>query len=503
MFEKRLLILTLPFFIMVILCSSCSQKKTELTWNQSLYNVGAQSSPRTSDLNQDGILDIIIGAGKEELGPVTNGVMALDGATGQLLWEQAANAHMVGSATFYDVNEDGVNDIFIGGRNHNLKALNGKTGAVLWEYELPDTTDPVLQFARFNFYNSVLVPDLTGDGRPELLTVNGGNWDASPGSTEDRFPGVLMLLDVKDGTIIAADTMPDGKESYMSPLYIPGKDGMEDRIVFGTGGETISGQLYLVKLSALAQSDLSSAQPLLEEEGHGFIAPPALVDLNQDNVLDIIAISHAGTISAIDGQSQAILWQQAFQGLESSNAPAIGNFNEKEGLDVLATLCEGVWPAYSVSMQFVLDGETGEINYRDTLGCYALSSPVIYDLDGDGIDEAIFSTNHYDCGMKFTEDLRSPPEIENQVVAVDFKRNAYRPIDRTVGFRNIYSTPWLGDLDDDGYLDLVYIQNFNPNDLTKFLGMSMKRISTAVRMKETPIWGSYMGQSGNGLVPLQ
>ncbi len=487
----------------ISLLSACSQKKTELTWNQSLYNVGAQSSPRTTDLNQDGVLDIVIGAGKEELGPISNGIIALDGATGQVLWEQAANAHMVGSATFYDVHEDGVEDVFIGGRNHNLKALNGKTGAVIWEYERPDTTDPILQYARFNFYNSVLVPDLTGDDRPELLTVNGGNWDALPGSTEDRFPGVLMLFDVMDGRIIAADTMPDGKESYLSPLYIPGTNGLEDQVVFGTGGETIGGRLYLVKLSDLAQSDLSSAEPILEEEGHGFIAPPALVDLNQDDILDIVAVSHAGTISGIDGRTRTLLWQQQFTGLESSNAPAIGYFNQEAGFDVLAILCKGVWPDYSVAMQVVLDGKTGAISHRDTLGCYALSSPAIYDLDGDGIDEAIISTNRYDCEMQFTEDLRSPPQIENQVLAVDFKRKSYRPIDRSTGFRNIYSTPWLGDLDDDGYLDIIYVQNFNPNDLTKFLGMSMKRVSTAVRMPQAPIWGSYMGQSGNGRVPLK
>ncbi len=503
MLKSRISILTLTISIGITLLSACSQKKTELTWNQSLYNVGAQSSPRTSDLNQDGVLDIVIGAGKEELGPITNGVMALDGATGQVLWEQAANAHMVGSATFYDVTADGVEDVFIGGRNHNLKALNGKTGALIWEYQVRDTSFPILQYARFNFYNSVLVPDITGDDRPELLITNGGNWDALPGSTEDRFPGVLMLIDIHDGMVIAADTMPDGKESYLSPLFLPGRNGRADQVVFGTGGETIGGRLYLAKLSDLAQSDLSAAQPVLQESGHGFIAPPALVDLNQDGFLDIVAVSHAGTISAVDGQTQKLLWEQAFGGLESSNAPAIGHFNEKAGLDVLATLCKGVWPDYSVAVQIVLDGKTGEINYQDTLGCYSLSSPVIYDLDRDGVDEAILSLNIYDCEMEFTEDVRSPAKIENQIVALDIKRNSQRPIDRNVGFRNIYSTPWLGDLDADGYLDIVYIQNFNPNDLTKFLGMSMKRVSTAIRMSEPPIWGGYMGQSGNGLVPIK
>lgn len=503
MVKKRNAILALLASLGLILCSSCSQKKTELAWNQSLYNVGTQSSPRTSDLNGDGILDIVIGAGKEELGSVTNGIMALDGSTGQLLWEQAANAHMVGSATFYDINADGIEDVFIGGRNHNLKALNGKNGDIIWAYELADSTDPILQYARFNFYNSVLVPDQTGDDIPDLLTVNGGNWDALPGVEEDRYPGVLMLFDLKDGSIVAADTMPDGKESYMSPLYIPTPGGEEGHILFGTGGETIAGKLYIAKLSDLVASNLSTAKLILEEEDHGFIAPPALADLNGDAHLDIIVISHAGTVSALDGKAHQLLWQQSFEGLESSNALALGRFNSEKGLDVLATLCKGVWPNYSIALQVVMDGKTGTINFRDTLGCYSLSSPAIYDLDGDGIDEAILSTNAYDCEIELSEEVRSPAQIENQVVAIDFKRKAYIPIDKTAGFRNIYSTPWLGDLDQDGYLDVVYIQNFNPDDLRKFLGMGMKRISTAVAMRRPPIWGSYMGQSGNGIADLK
>lgn len=489
----------LIWIVVSLLLLSCEQKKTELAWNESLYNVGSQASPRVSDLNEDGILDIVIGAGKEELGPVENGIMAIDGKTGQLIWQQSANAHMVGSATFYDINGDGTADVFIGGRNHLLKALDGKTGQLIWEYQFTYENDPILQYARFNFYNSVLVPDQTQDGIPELLTVNGGNWDAAAGSTDDRYPGVVMLFDLYNGSIIAADTVPDGQESYMSPIYFTDEESGDGMILFGSGGETMSGNLYLASLSDLMQGQLAQATTLVQEEGHGFIAPPSLVDINQDAILDILIISHAGRISAIDGKTKAVIWQQSFPAMESSNAFAIGQFNSEKGPDLLATLCHGTWPDYNFAMQVVLDGKTGQISYRDTLGCIGLSSPVIYDLDHDGFDEAILSINEYDCTFKMTEDIRSPDRMNNQLIALDFKRKNYRPIDNTEGFRNIYSTPWVGDLDDDGYLDIVYTQNFNPKDITRFLGMSIKRVSTAVRIKEAPKWGAYMGSQGNGI----
>ena len=151
-----------------------------------------------------------------------------------------------GSATFSDITGDQVKDVFIGGRSPQLKAIDGKSGALLWEYNHERyKNDPVMQYARYNFNNSVLVPDQNNDGLDDLLTINGGNADAEPYSEVNRFPAVLMLLDSKTGDVIAADTMPDGKESYITPLCFSQPGSKELFIVFGTGGETIDGNLYI------------------------------------------------------------------------------------------------------------------------------------------------------------------------------------------------------------------------------------------------------------------
>jgi len=163
--------------VLLAACISCEDKKTELSWERNFSLIGSQSSPRATDLNNDGVKDIVIGAGKSEL-----------------------------DSTPDDVNQN---------------------------------------------------------GHPELLTINGGNWEAQPNTSEDRYPGVLMLIDAKDGTVIAADTMPDGKESYMSPIAYkqPGSDKLN--ILFGTGGETIGGSLYLTSLEDVLKEDLKSAKKLV------------------------------------------------------------------------------------------------------------------------------------------------------------------------------------------------------------------------------------------------
>jgi hypothetical protein len=359
----------------------------------------------------------------------------------------------------------------------------------------------VLRYARFNFYNSVLVPDQNGDGLSELLTVCGGNIKAAPYDESDRYPGVLMLFNSQNGEIIAADTMPDGKESYMSPICFSQPGSRGHYILFGSGGETLPGHLYMARLEDLIKRDLSSATILAEEAGHGFIAPPALADLNGDGQYDIMAISHASTIFAIDGANLTVLWKQKIDNTECSNSFALGHFNGDGTPDLFTFVSKGQWPHSTGSVEVMLNGLNGNIEYIDSIGCTGFSSPVVYDLNEDGRDEVIISINDFDCSRGYVDSL--PLDIENRLIAIDFTRNRVSPIDQLARFKNIFTTPWIGDLDKDRYLDIVYCQYFSPNsNLLAFLGMRVKRISTHIRMRKPVIWGAYMGSGGDGIFPL-
>jgi outer membrane protein assembly factor BamB len=492
------ILLTFLLFITIITIGCSRKKASSPVWDINLFRIGSQSSPRAVDLNGDGVLDIVMGAGLNEYQKSKQGIIALDGKTGDLLWQQESPDQVYGSATFYDINGDGVKDVFIGGRSPHFKALNGKTGEILWEYQYDHfKNDSILKHARFNFNNSVLVPDQNNDGLQDLLTVNGGNSKADPYSDVNRFPGVLMLLDSKTGNIIAADTMPDGGESYMSPLCFAQPGEKEFIIVFGTGGETISGHLYAAKLSDLLETKLSKAKIIASEENHGFIAPPSLADISGDGYLDIIAITHGSTALAIDGKSHQQLWSRKIENTESSNSLAVGYFTSDDVPDFFTFVSKGQWPNSTGTLQVMLDGKSGEIAYLDSMGCTGFSSPVVYDLDDDGIDEAIISINEYDCSLGFTG--KSPAEIENKLISIHFNKRSFKVIDQTVGFKNVFSTPWIGDIDADGYLDIVHCQYYHYGNLLSFLGMRVKRIDTDIKIKKNIVWGAYMGSNGNGM----
>lgn len=500
MMHKFLSSRTFVFLLIFIVFSDCTRRtKSELVWEKNFSRIGSQSSPRAADLNEDGICDIIIGAGKNEYQHSERGVLALDGKTGEVLWQVPAEDQVYGSATLYDVTGDGTQDIFIGGRSPHFKALDGKTGRILWEYKYQYEDHPVLRHARFNFNNSVLVPDQNNDGLMDLITVNGGNSLAGPYSTENRFPGVMILFDSGSGTILAADTMPDGKESYMPPVYLSSQTDDDPAIIFGTGGETLSGNLYRARLSDLLEKKLVNARVIASEEGHGFIAPPVIADITGDRHPDVIAISHGSMAIAIDGKNNNTLWKRNIRGTECSNSFAVGYFTDDKVPDFFTFVSKGQWPNSTGSLQILLDGKNGEIAYMDSIGCTGFSSPVVYDITGDGRDEAIISINDYDCSVGFSG--KTPREMENKLIAINFKRNSIQTIDQQKGFKNIFSTPWIGDIDDDGYLDVVHCQYFHYTNLLNFLGMRVRRISTPVRIKKEVLWGAYMGTGGDAVFP--
>src|SRR5688500_18256211 len=95
-------------------------------WVVEFANIGTHSSPMAADLNKDGVKDLVIGCGKKEFQALDSGIIAVDGATGKVLWNAPARDQIFGSAAFLDINRDGVPDVIIGGRAAELKAINGK-----------------------------------------------------------------------------------------------------------------------------------------------------------------------------------------------------------------------------------------------------------------------------------------------------------------------------------------------------------------------------------------
>jgi hypothetical protein len=478
-----MLILYLPSF-------AFAQDAARHDWSVTYKGVGIYSSPRITDLNGDGTGDVIIGAGRTEFHTCDSAVIAINGVNGEMLWHVPAADHIYTSAAFKDLNGDNVHDIVMGGRSAELMALNGRTGAVLWKF---DKKSDGIEW--FNFYNPQFVNDQDGDGIEDLIISNGGNVMAEPFDTKLRHPGNLAVLSSKTGKLLARAPMPDGKETYLSVVVAPIEGSDDFTVVFGSGGETIGGNLYATTLSQVLTGDLSKAVVLDSSPKKGYIGPPLLIDINGDDILDIVANAVEGKVMAFDGVSNKRLWTVKVEDSEAYASIAPGYFTGNDDIpDFFVSLAIGQWPDLGWSRQFMINGASGQIAYEDSLGSYQTSTPVVIDLNNDGIDEAILNVN------VASYNFLNVSSFHNILAVVDFKEGQVVQLWDGHPGSNLASTPWIGDLDNDGMLDIVYCHGTSTKKTYSFDGLQVHRIDTGIPITEKSVrWGAYMGSQYNGV----
>ncbi|GAA3569703.1 PQQ-binding-like beta-propeller repeat protein [Snuella lapsa] len=451
-------------------------------------SIGSFSSPRVADLNNDNIGDIILGTGREEFHACDSAVVALDGKTGKMLWKVSAKDQIFGSATLKDITGDGVPDVFINGRSAELIAIDGKLGEVIWRFAVPEGEKKEW----FNFYNPQFIPDQNQDGRDDILVSNGGDVLAKPYDS-NRAVGHLVILNGQNGKVISRAPMPDGKETYMSVAVLPDKPLTFKNVIFGTGGETLGGNLFVTSISEIKSGDLSRAVKLDSSTTNGFVGPPAWVDINDDGIHDIVANAADGRLLAFDGKTHRSIWKVEVSGTEAYSSVAIGHFNKDKIPDFFVSYGQGSWPDFEWSKQVMVNGSNGKIEFEDTLGFYQMSSAVVADLNSDGQDDVLMPINYVvrnEFHMKF---------FHNNIMAIGFSENVAVELDLHNEGSNISSTPWIGDLDNNGYLDIVYIHGTNVKETYTFDGLRVNRIDTTFPVSSEIKWGSYMGSYYNGV----
>ncbi|MHC5211734.1 MAG: outer membrane protein assembly factor BamB family protein [Planctomycetota bacterium] len=403
----------------------------ETVWTIELEGAGS-SSPRLLDANGDGVLDIVVGSGREsQFGAVS----VLDGRTGATLWQERFEDEVYATACLLTIDDDDVPDIVIGRRRRmgGLSALSGRDGTRLWGL-LP--ANPDHGFDALHFNTAIPGPDIDGDGTRDLVVLQGGGDDVG------RPPGRLFLVSGATGVLLREFPMPDGAESYCVPALE--QVGESWRIVIGTGGETLPGHLYCLDFPSLEM------RWSLESPGRkGFVGAPVLHDFEGRGRRDVVVCGFNGTLLRVHGETGEVLWKRPHRGFETYSTPALGRFDDDDVLDVVAATSEGRWPEYDTrALVQWYDGRNGALLAEREWGVMCMSSPAILDLEGDGRDEVVLLTNlSYGINRRA---LTSRLEVFDGGDARSSRFAADLP-----GFAA--ATPWIGDMDGDGRLDLVVV----------------------------------------------
>ena len=494
--NKPLFSFLIASFILTL--SACGTKDRLDRWQQHLPGLCSFSSPRPVDLNGDEILDIVLGTGRDEFEVTDSAVVALDGRDGSVLWHVAGWDQIVGSPIYLHINEDPIPDIILGGRAGQLYALNGATGKMLWQYY--DATDLASMHEKdsnlSNFYTPQLIPDQSGDGREEILVAHGG--DALKHMDDpDRPVGQLLVISSRDGETLARVNAPDGAETYMSALCADLSGEGEWTVLFGTGGETFPGSFYRVPLKHVLDESLSNLQRLATSASRGFMAPPVLADINQDGVWDIVVNAVEGKMIAFDGNDNTVLWQVDVPGTEVYSSIAVGNFTGDKTPDFFTNYGVGIFPYVRASIQLLVDGQTGAVAFQDSLGYMQIGSPLAADFNGDGYDEAVMTVNEVQESIS-SDYFKSLYGTSNKLLAFDFQSDRVYTLLGPFKGINAAATPWIGDLDRDNQLDVVYSYMIDTTSYLPFNGMIVRRREFDFQVNDHIAWGSYMGSEFDG-----
>jgi outer membrane protein assembly factor BamB len=442
-------------------------------------------APRVVDLDGDGTMEVLVTGGSEQ--PAFGELVAMDALSGFVRWSAGTEHELYTSPVLLDITKDGIKDVFVGGRGQTLVAVDGSTGRVIWTFEDPRELP---EYYFYNFYTPVLVPDQTGDGLPDLLVSNGGA-DGIPGR-EARPPGHLAVIGSADGSLLSVAVLPDRHETYMSPILLPDDGAASPTVLFGTGGETWPGSLWETSLADVLAGDLSAARELVAGSHKGIIAPPSLADIDADGRLDIIVATFDGRLIALSGATKAALWERSFANAESFSTPVLGFFDGDDTPDVFAVFLHGKFPAYVSAERVLISGRDGSVIWQGEAGDFAMGSDVAVDLNGDGIDEAIFNAN------TLRDPLTGTPSGQQFFVLDCACRAARKWGTMPGGFAA--GASWIGDLDGDGSLDFIaprHSASPGSND-----GL-LTRFRVAAKVPSHVRWGGYFGTEFDSVVQPQ
>jgi len=160
-----------------------------------------------SDLNGDGIKDLIIGNNLWDLatGTLEQTVLALSGLDGSTIWETRTPVGFAGT-TGMDIDGDTIPDVLIISAQDEVSALSGVDGRFLWTTNVSAMTPLLPQLGYLHGFRPPLFFTKTVPGQiADTIQVN---INVTPLGYSAEVENYLVELDAQTGTPIAASEFP-------------------------------------------------------------------------------------------------------------------------------------------------------------------------------------------------------------------------------------------------------------------------------------------------------
>jgi microcystin-dependent protein len=361
---------------------------------QTFDDGSAVNEMAVADVNGDGKPDLIVSnkgtTGKYDNSSV-NILLGNGDGTFQPPQTVPAAPKFADGVTVADVNGDGKPDLVVSyGINYNN--VLGVAGVSVLLGNGDGTFRPEQTYQFGNEYVSV-VADVNGDGKPDLVTLDGGGSYSTVsvllGNGDGTFqnPQPVALGDF--GPVAVADVNGDGKADLVTPNHgVPGSPGNTVSVLLGNGDGTF-------QLPQTRQTFPVGAFP----------TSVAVVDLNGDSIPDIVTANRDdGTVSVLLGNGDGTFQKQRTfaAGSSASGGPfsvAVADVNGDGKPDIITANSDGSgYPYHPGTVSVLLGNGDGTFQPQQTfpVNVHNLIAPLaVADVNGDGKPDIITDSYSY------------------------------------------------------------------------------------------------------------